>query len=99
MLPPNLIFFVDLQTLPKCIGLYGGLNISRVKFSLLTPKPRNQQKLTPSKYLGYTVHMDYAIIALYLSPQSYCMNLLNHSVVMRYISFVRKSPLWVHSTH
>ena len=23
--------FVDLQTLPKCINLYGGLNISRIK--------------------------------------------------------------------
>ena len=34
----NNFFFADLQTLPKCIRLYGGLNISRVKFSLVTPK-------------------------------------------------------------
>ena len=44
--------FAELQTLPKCIRLYGGLNISRLKFS---PKPRNQRKFSPSKYLGYPV--------------------------------------------
>ena len=44
--------FVDLRTLPKCIRLYGGLNILRVKFSLITPKTTKSATL---KYLGYTV--------------------------------------------
>ena len=30
--------FADLQTLSKCIRLYGGLNISRIKLSLVTVK-------------------------------------------------------------
>ena len=47
--------FADLQTLQTSIRLYGGLNISRVKFSLITPKTANQQKISPLKYLGYTV--------------------------------------------
>jgi len=47
-----LTFFTDLQIFPR---LYGGLNISRIKFSLITPKLQNQQKFFASKYLGYTV--------------------------------------------
>ena len=34
---------------------YGGLNISRLKFSLITPKTAKSAKIFPSKYLGYTV--------------------------------------------
>ena len=40
-------FFADLQTLPKCIRLYGGLNISRIKFSLITPKTTKSAKISP----------------------------------------------------
>ena len=29
---------MDLQTLPKCIGLYGGLKILKIKFLLVTTK-------------------------------------------------------------
>ena len=50
------IIFADLQTLPKCIRLYGGLNISRLKFTLITPKTTKSAKSFPSKYLGYTLH-------------------------------------------
>ena len=32
------IFFADLQTLLKCIRVYGSLNISRLKFLLITLK-------------------------------------------------------------
>ena len=46
--------FADLQTLPKCIRLYGGLNISRLTFLLITPKTA-KSKFSTSKYLGYTV--------------------------------------------
>ena len=41
------IFFVDLQTIPKCIRLYRGLNISRMKFSLITPKTAKSTKFSP----------------------------------------------------
>ena len=40
-------FFADLQTLPKCIRLYGGLNISRIKFLLITPKTAKSTKNFP----------------------------------------------------
>ena len=36
MLLKNKFFFADLQTLPNCIRLYGGLNISRLKFSQIS---------------------------------------------------------------
>ena len=39
--------FADLQTLPKCIRLYGGLNISRLKFLLMTPKTVKSAKKFP----------------------------------------------------
>ena len=38
MLPNLIFFFADLQSFPKCIKLYEGLNISRIKFLLVTPK-------------------------------------------------------------
>ena len=37
-------FFVDSQTIPNCIRLYGGLNISRIKFLLLTFKTTKSVK-------------------------------------------------------
>ena len=40
----NLIFFTDLLTLPKCVRLYGGLYISRIKFLLVTPKNHEVSK-------------------------------------------------------
>ena len=46
---------MDSQTLPKCIRLYGGQNISRLKFSLITPKTAKSANISPSEYLGYTV--------------------------------------------
>ena len=42
-------FFVDLQTLPKSIRLYGGLNISRITFLLVTPKTAKSGKNFPLK--------------------------------------------------
>ena len=36
-------------------------NISRIKFSWLVKKPRNQRKFSPSKNLGYTVYVLLAI--------------------------------------
>ena len=47
--------FTDMQTLPKCIRLYGGLNSLRLNFLLITPKTAKSVKISPSKYLGYTV--------------------------------------------
>ena len=41
------IIFMDLQTLPKCIRLFGGLNISRVKFLLITSKTMKSGKIFP----------------------------------------------------
>ena len=41
----KIIFFADLQTFPKCIRLYGGLNISRLKFSLIIPKTAKSAKI------------------------------------------------------
>ena len=38
-------FFADLQTLPKYIRLYGGLNISRLRFLLITPKTAKSAKI------------------------------------------------------
>ena len=46
------IFFSDLPTLPKCIRLYGGINISGIKFSLVTD-PQNREiseNVSSSKY-------------------------------------------------
>ena len=37
--------FADLQTLPRCIRLYEGLNISRLKFSLISPKTTKSVKI------------------------------------------------------
>ena len=45
----KIFFFADLQTLPKCVRLYGGLNISRIKFSLITPKTTKSAKISPLK--------------------------------------------------
>ena len=63
--------FADLQTLPKCVrlylGLYGGVNISRLKFSLIdiTPKTTKSAKISPLQYLGYIVVLkDKTIIIL-----------------------------------
>ena len=45
----KIIFFADLQTLPKCIRLQynGGLNISRLNVSLITPKTAKSAKIFP----------------------------------------------------
>ena len=37
----QIFFFADLQTISYVI--YEGLNFSRIKFSLLTPKPRKSE--------------------------------------------------------
>ena len=42
-------FSWSLQTFPKCIRLYGGLNISRIKFLLVTPKTAKSAKISPFK--------------------------------------------------
>ena len=49
-------FFADLQTLPKFIRLYGSLNISRIKFLLMTPKTTKSVKIFPLEIFRlYTV--------------------------------------------
>ena len=43
-------FFMDLQTLSKCIGLYGGLNTSRIKFSPVTNYTQKRENFSPLNY-------------------------------------------------
>ena len=48
--------FMDLQTLPKCIRLYGGLKYFKDKiFAGNSQNCKISKKIFPLKYLGYTV--------------------------------------------
>ena len=62
-------FFADLQTLPKCIRLYGGL---RIKFSLVTLKTPKSAKNLPIKIFRlYMVRMCIKIYHLNVPNVSY----------------------------